>query len=320
MESLLNTTYPSFQAAKEAADAVAKTEGYALTIRTTKKDKTGQPTLVAVRCSKGGKFKVRTNEAATHVSRRRAKSATQITGCEFRLVLKPKAGGWVVSCPHDRHNHRLADDPMVFPKYRTVVIQKYLDDIIRKFNNNTRPTDIAGELRDCEDPDLAGVTAKDISNALAKHRLNELAGRSPLQFLYDQLDKDDFFYRDTRDEQGRLTGLFLAPYHSLNRWHKHYEVLILDCTYKTNRFNMPLLNICAATRDNKTFSVASIFLNGETESHYRWAVSLLLILCEMQGIPFPKVTVTDRDIALLKALSSFHELRDCTHLLCTCAH
>ncbi|KAM4061762.1 MULE transposase [Hirsutella rhossiliensis] len=145
---------------------------------------------------------------------------------------------------------------------------KYRDDIIRKFNNNTRPTDIAGELRDLvhDDPRLAGITAQD--------------------FLYDRLDKSDFFHRDSRDPQGRLTGLFLAPRATFHRWRQHHDVLVLDCTYKTNRFNMPLLNICAATRDNKTFSIASIFLNGETESHYYWAISLLLVLCEKESIPF----------------------------------
>ncbi|XP_044714739.1 MULE transposase domain-containing protein [Hirsutella rhossiliensis] len=165
---------------------------------------------------------------------------------------------------------------------------KYRDDIIRKFNNNTRPTDIAGELRDLvhDDPRLAGITAQDVSNALARHRQEELAGRTPLQFLYDRLDKSDFFHRDSRDPQGRLTGLFLAPRATFHRWRQHHDVLVLDCTYKTNRFNMPLLNICAATRDNKTFSIASIFLNGETESHYYWAISLLLVLCEKESIPF----------------------------------
>ncbi|KAM4066060.1 MULE transposase [Hirsutella rhossiliensis] len=207
---------------------------------------------------------------------------------------------------------------MVFPKYRALVIQKYRDDIIRKFNNNTRPTDIAGELRDLvhDDPRLAGITAQDVSNALARHRQEELAGRTPLQFLYDRLDKSDFFHRDSRDPQGRLTGLFLAPRATFHRWRQHHDVLVLDCTYKTNRFNMPLLNICAATRDNKTFSIASIFLNGETESHYYWAISLLLVLCEKESIPFPRVTVTDRDTALLKALDSFRELQNSTNL-CT---
>ncbi|KAM4067792.1 MULE transposase [Hirsutella rhossiliensis] len=287
MESLTKTLFPTFQAAMEAADTVVEAEGYALHIRTSKRDNAGQRKSALVRCIKAGPYENRKDKAA-HISRRRLNTATQKTDCEFRLSLKEKRGYWTISYLHDVHNHRLVDDPMVFPKYRALVIQKYRDDIIRKFNNNTRPTDIAGELRDLvhDDPRLAGITAQDVSNALARHRQEELAGRTPLQFLYDRLDKSDFFHRDSRDPQGRLTGLFLAPRATFHRWRQHHDVLVLDCTYKTNRFNMPLLNICAATRDNKTFSIASIFLNGETESHYYWAISLLLVLCEKESIPF----------------------------------
>ncbi|KAM4067429.1 MULE transposase [Hirsutella rhossiliensis] len=242
MESLTKTLFPTFQAAMEAADTVVEAEGYALHIRTSKRDNAGQRKSALVRCIKAGPYENRKDKAA-HISRRRLNTATQKTDCEFRLSLKENA-------------------------YRALVIQKYRDDIIRKFNNNTRPTDIAGELRDLvhDDPRLAGITAQD--------------------FLYDRLDKSDFFHRDSRDPQGRLTGLFLAPRATFHRWRQHHDVLVLDCTYKTNRFNMPLLNICAATRDNKTFSIASIFLNGETESHYYWAISLLLVLCEKESIPF----------------------------------
>ncbi|KAM4066061.1 AMP-binding enzyme [Hirsutella rhossiliensis] len=228
MESLTKTLFPTFQAAMEAADTVVEAEGYALHIRTSKRDNAGQRKSALVRCIKAGPYENRKDKAA-HISRRRLNTATQKTDCEFRLSLKENA-------------------------YRALVIQKYRDDIIRKFNNNTRPTDIAGELRDLvhDDPRLAGITAQDVSNALARHRQEELAGRTPLQFLYDRLDKSDFFHRDSRDPQGRLTGLFLAPRATFHRWRQHHDVLVLDCTYKTNRFNMPLLNICAATRDNKT--------------------------------------------------------------------
>ena len=147
-----------------------------------------------------------------------------MTGCEFRLILKPKDGYWTISCPHNVHNHALVDDPMAFPKYRAIVIRNYHEDIIQAFNNNTRPTDIASQLRDRaapEDARLASIIGKDISNALARHRAKELAGRSPLQFLFDQLDRSDFFYRDMRDSQGRLTGLLLAPLYSPESYRRH---------------------------------------------------------------------------------------------------
>ena len=39
----------------------------------------------------------------------------------------------------------------------------------------------------------------------------------------------------------------------------------MDSTYKTNRFGMPLFNICGVTNDRLAFQVASCFLSGEKE-------------------------------------------------------
>ena len=139
-----------------------------------------------------------------------------------------------------------------------------------------------------------------------------------MQFLYDQLEDlaTNVFYRDLRDKENRLVCLFIAPRNGLNLLHRYPHVLLLDATYKTNRFNMPLLNICGSTSTKKTFSVASVFLEGEKIQHYFWALRQLLQLLADESIAFPRVTVTDRDVALIKALSSFPQLRDSVNLLC----
>ncbi|KAM4064123.1 MULE transposase [Hirsutella rhossiliensis] len=71
---------------------------------------------------------------------------------------------------------------------------------------------------------------------------------------------------------------------------------------------MPLLNTCGSTSEKKTFSVASVFLSGEAEPQYRWALQCLLDLAAEEGIPLPRVVVTDRELALMNALVSFSEL------------
>jgi hypothetical protein len=53
------------------------------------------------------------------------------------------------------------------------------------------------------------------------------------------------------------------------------DVLLLDCTYKTSRFNIPLLNICAITSNNMVIQVGLAFLSGEKESDYNWAIDYL---------------------------------------------
>jgi hypothetical protein len=89
----------------------------------------------------------------------------------------------------------------------------------------------------------------------------------------------------------------------------------MDCTYKTNRFRMPLLNICAVTGNKKTIQIALCFLSGEKEPSYKWAMKCVRELLEKMGISCPISIVTDWETALMKALD--HIFPESTHLLCT---
>ncbi|PHH59961.1 hypothetical protein CDD82_2369 [Ophiocordyceps australis] len=78
---------------------------------------------------------------------------------------------------------------------------------------------------------------------------------------------------------------------------------------------MPLLNICSTTPDRQTFSIAAIFLPGETEANYRWALQQLVSVATQEGIQMPRITVTDREIALIKAIAAIFGTNT-TNFLC----
>src|SRR5207249_1861593 len=58
------------------------------------------------------------------------------------------------------------------------------------------------------------------------------------------------------DVQGRVTHLFFANPKSIELLGLYSEVLLLDCTYKTNQFKMPLLNIIRTTCLKTIFYIA----------------------------------------------------------------
>ncbi|XP_044718760.1 MULE transposase domain-containing protein [Hirsutella rhossiliensis] len=307
MEAVYALQFESHEDAIAACHAAARAEGFALAVRT-KKPSAANPQWILLRCSKGRHWQDQGDEGA-HESKRRRKTSTQKTNCEFRVIVR-KANG-------EAHNHEFTP-AITHSRYRAEVIQRHHEHITHLYNCGLRPFLIASHLRGLshEDPDLAGITGQHVRNAIASYRLQELTGRTPIQFLYDQLNTSDFFFRDTRDQEGRLTGLFISPRSGIELWRQYANILLLDCTYKTNRFNMPLLNVCGSTAERKTFSVASIFLNGEAEPQYRWALQCLLELAAEEGIPMPRVIVTDRDLALMNALVSCPELEHVIHLLC----
>ena len=93
-------------------------------------------------------------------------------------------------------------------------------------------------------------------------------------------------------------------------------VLIKDCTYKTNRFNMPLLNLVGITNLNTTFEIGMAWLSGETESDYLWACNAFASIFVSEGITSSKVILTDSEQTLINAIKHIEWYSDAYHMLC----
>ena len=108
----------------------------------------------------------------------------------------------------------------------------------------------------------------------------------------------------------RLSHLFFSHTESLRLLTLKHEVLILDCTYKTNRFNMPLLEITGITSLGYNFWVAFCFLHSEKEGDFVWVMHCIKALCRRIGRQCPKIVLTDRALALREGFPA------AKHLLC----
>ena len=94
-----------------------------------------------------------------------------------------------------------------------------------------------------------------------------------------------------------MRDLFWAHPTSIQLLNAFCSVLIMDCTYKTNRYRLPLLEIVGVTSTNLTFSVAFVYLEAERVDNYTWAMEKLQSL--MFADRLPNVIVTDRELALM---------------------
>src|SRR5436190_14825550 len=113
--------------------------------------------------------------------------------------------------------------------------------------------------------------------------------------MLHKLEKGKFKFNYQLDQDGYITLLFFAHLESLILLKQYPEVLLMDCTYKTNRFRMPLLDILGCTGLNHTFFAAFVFLSGETEEHYSSALKMFRGVMNTHEISFPGVIVTDKD-------------------------
>ncbi|XP_028102684.1 uncharacterized protein LOC114301927 [Camellia sinensis] len=86
----------------------------------------------------------------------------------------------------------------------------------------------------------------------------------------------------------------------------------MDCTYKTNCYRLPLLEIVGVTLTEMTFSVAFAYLQYERVDNYAWVLATLRDV--MDGFVVPTVIVTDRELALMNAIQKIFP--SARHLLC----
>ena len=140
-----------------------------------------------------------------------------------------------------------------------------------------------------------------------------LCRQTPIQWLYEELIRFDFNLEINKDSQGRITWLFYAHPTARQLIKQNPDVLLLDCTYKTNRFDMPLLNFCRVTSNNKTLQFALCFLSREKKEDYKWALDQYQSMMIQECIKEPKCLITDRELALIHTLK--HAFPSNPHIL-----
>ena len=150
-----------------------------------------------------------------------------------------------------------------------------------------------------------------IYNEINAHRIEKLAGQSSIEYLIGQLKSLDFIYTIDQNDENQIQSLFFTLPQSIHLLKQFHSVILMDCTYKTNKFNMPLLHICGFTNTNHSFSVGFCFVTKENIPSYTWALLQLKNL--LKGL-VPEVIISDWDLALSKALKK--TFPSSSHLLC----
>ena len=129
------------------------------------------------------------------------------------------------------------------------------------------------------------ISLRDIYNERQLNKKQLLGGLSPIQALLNALNKhrgDDLeskdYFAHKEDDSNRLKYLFFAHPESLKYLQKDPNVLLLNCTYKTNKFKMPFLHAVGINNSGQNFKLAYCFLPGETEDDYNFAIRQIYLL------------------------------------------
>jgi hypothetical protein len=219
--------YADPDAVKAALQAHARENGYAVSVTSSRDQR------IIYKCAKGGKYRDN-KDPTTHKSRRRKNTSTMKCDCPFTISAKHLDGqsqsGWQVKVADNNHNHGPVAALSALPQHRVAAMT--LDERLKvkqMHSENHSANQILTTLRLANPNSM--LVPRDIYNLLAGLRIDELSGKTPIEWLLDQLKEKNFSPKDyVNPETNKLECLFFAHPEAIAIYKQHPDILLLDCT------------------------------------------------------------------------------------------
>ncbi|XP_058218516.1 PKS-NRPS hybrid synthetase cheA-like [Rhododendron vialii] len=241
-------------------------------------------------------------------------TGTKKCDCPFKLrgVPQPPNGVmWSLKVVKGFHNHEPAEgfEGHEYPSRLTPIQQQ----LVRDMSSSTAPREILNLLRQQDSSISTGI--RSIYNVKAQYKKEQLGDLSPIGYILNELNEKHYIYNYlTNEHTNEITDILWIHPTSLELSVNFPSVLIIDATYKSNEYRIPLLEVVGITSTMKTYSLMFAYLNNETKERLIWALDTLKRWMVGKGAALPSVIVSDRDLALLGAIEICFPLAQ--HILC----
>jgi hypothetical protein len=269
----------------------AEEHGYGFSLRRSKPDGDRPKTCFVYQCIRRS---LRSSKATIR------QTSTLSSNCKFSFTIKqvstvPPRWGVLNTYPH--HNHDPAEHPGGLSCHRKR--SNDVKDTIKSMTaSHVAPKQIFSVLKQ-QDPNI-NIQMVDIYNEQRDLKVARLQGRTPIESLLQRLGDDTEWVSAYRtDGEERLNALFFAHTAQVKLIRAYPDVLLMDCTYRTNKYKMPLFHILGVGPMNKQFSAGFAFMKTESEIDYHWVLSNFINLA-YEGLK-PTAIITDNEQALRTA-------------------
>lgn len=244
------------------------------------------------------------------MDQRKRATASRLINCPFQIWGKKKRDEtWHVEIKNVSHNHEPSKDMSAHPSCRRFSEEEFLK--IKEMTLAGVPArQILSALRQ-NNPNIQAIS-KTIYNAKAKVIKEIISDRTVLQALFEELSQGDFIFDMKCDKDGHLTHMFFAHPKSIALTKSYGNIFVMDCIYKTNKYQMPLLHIVGVTSFNTSFYSCFAFIQKEEEEDYVWVLQRFHNILGVDQHPL--AIVTDRELALVNAIEVVFPRTG--HLLC----
>jgi hypothetical protein len=294
-----NSTYSTYEEAYNAFVQHGTESGYGFYLQRSRPHHSDIKTRYYFNCDKHGKYRPKGTIRQT---------GTRTTGCPFNVIIYRDSNQWQLRIQNGYHNHPPSHHPSAHNVFRKRTSSQK-ESIQGMSQAGVAPKQILTAVRQ-QDPSTH-VTARDIWNERTINRANYLRGRSPIEALLDDLSTSEWIFDFQKDPDNHIRYLFFTHKKQVELLLTNPDILIMDCTYRTNKYGLPLLHILGCTNIQTFFSAGFCFLRNETHQDYYWAISTFLNKTKM---PHPRVLVSDQEKALKSAAREL--LPNIPQLLC----
>ena len=204
-------------------------------------------------------------------------TGTRKCDCPFRLQGKPISNGegWVLKVICGLHNHDLTETLVghlyagrLRPDEHVLVVD------MRK--SLVKPSNILLTLKENNKNNV--TTIKQLYKARYTYKRSVRGSRTELQQLMMLLERDQYIqwsrcYQDSKV----VSDVFWTHPDSVKLLNAFSIILLMDSTYKTNKYRLPLLEIVGVTSTGLTFSAAFVLLSTERENNFIWTLQRRVI-------------------------------------------
>jgi hypothetical protein len=174
--------YPDADTATASIQAHAKDHGYAFCIYN------ARPHRLVLTCDRAGKYNSKGKDPNTHSTKQRKNTSSKKCRCLIKvaLCLDKISDTWNVKVLEAVHNHGPSVASTAHPIHRSTALTLTACATISTLSRaGLQPRQILTTLRSL-DPEIGlSLIPKDISNFTQKARLEELDGRTPIQWLLE---------------------------------------------------------------------------------------------------------------------------------------
>lgn len=230
--------------------------------------KRSQERNVVLHCNCGGKYWGITKQS----QKGQQKSGTKKAGCPYLVFgsFDRVRNKWVARVKCGKHNHPL--DPLTRHSFFccNAMTLAVWGDIKQMLKASIEPQQIlsALQIKYINTP----FTPQDIYNLKAKLHCGVLHGKTAIQLLIQQYGESLDWICNYSLDKDTITGIFISHSNCIMLGKLYHLVFLMDCTYKTNRYGMPLMVIVGVTAINTTFIAAYVFLTSKVTSSYHLGI------------------------------------------------